>query len=359
MVGQVVTLADGGAWRVAGRTVRASEVLLELKRHQPLPTANFPATPGVSVKAHDWPDAVGTVHIFDLPNLGSPAAPAPRILIAGAGSNDGWRGADCWFVSAVGAEPVPVATIRPAATLGQLFAPLKTGRDCLFDLVNIVLVELVNPAMTLESVSDAALLGGANRAMVGGELLQFGVAEAVEPRIWRLSRLLRGRAGTANHIAHRVGTPFVLLDDPALLMLPEDIAGSVEGGGAILQWAPRGGTMLTEVGVPAAGRALRSLAPVHGRVGLDGEGGVTISWVRRSRLDAGWRDQVDQPCGESREAWHIAVTPSVAGIGPWDRPSPTLNITGGIMAALPSGCTVEIRQVGDFGLSPPLSLPLT
>lgn len=236
---------------------------------------------------------------------------------------------------------------------------LGTGSDCLFDLANVVLVELVNPAMTLESVSDAALLGGANRAMVGGELLQFGVAEAVEPRIWRLSRLLRGRAGTANHIAHRAGTPFVLLDDPALLMLPEDLAGSVEGGGAILQWATRGGTMLTEVGVPAAGQALRPLAPVHGRVGPDGGGGVTISWVRRSRLDTGWRDQVDQPHGESREGWHIAVSPSVAGVGPWGRLSTTLNITGGIMAALPSGCTIEIRQVGDFGLSPPLSLPLT
>src|SRR3546814_5713422 len=95
--------------------------------------------------------------------------------------------------------------------------------------------------MTLESVGDAALLGGANRAMVGGELLQFGVADVVEPGRWRLSRLLRGRAGTAGEMTHAAGAPFVLLDDPALLMLPDALAAIAEGSGAILQWAPHGG----------------------------------------------------------------------------------------------------------------------
>lgn len=358
-VGHVVSLADGSAWRLAGRTVCANEVLLELKRHQPLPATILPAAPGVPVKARDWPDAVGTVHLFDLPNLGSPAASAPRILIAGAGSNDGWRGADCWFVPAVGAEPIPVGTVRPAAALGQLSEPLAAASDDLFDRFNTVVVELVNPAMTLESVGDVALLGGANRAMVGGELLQFGIADVVESGIWRLSRLLRGRAGTASHMAHVAGEPFVLLDDPALLMLPEEFAGWVEGGGAVLQWAARGGTTLTEVGVPAAGRALMPLAPVHGRIRPDGAGGVTISWVRCSRLDTGWRDHVDQPSGESREAWHIAVSPPVPGAGPWERPSPAFHIAASELAALPPGCTIEIRQAGDFALSPPLSLPLT
>lgn len=358
-VGHVVSLADGSAWRLAGRMVRANEVMLELKRHQPLSVADLPAAPGVPVNAPDWPDAVGMVHLFDLPNLGSPAASAPRISIAGAGSNDGWRGADCWFVPAAGAEPIPVGTVRPAAALGQLFEPLGAGSDWLFDLSGAVVVELVNPAMTLESVGDAALLGGANRAMVGGELLQFGIAEIVAPGIWRLSRLLRGRAGTASDAAHAAGTPFVLLDDPALLMLPDDLARTAESGGATLQWASRGGTALIEISMAAAGRALRPLAPVHGQIRPDGAGGVSIGWVRRSRADAGWRDHVDQPSGESQEMWRVAVSPPVAGVGPWERSSPALTIGAGDLAALPPGCALEIRQAGDFALSPPLSLPLT
>ncbi|WP_332816869.1 phage tail protein [Sphingopyxis sp.] len=358
-VGHIVTLADGSAWRLAARTVRGQEILLELRRHQPLPIVDLPAAPGVPVSAPDWPDAAGLIHIFDLPNLGSPAASAPRILIAGAGSNDGWRGADCWFVPAAGSEPIPVGTVRPAAALGQLAEPLAAASDCLFDLASTLVVTLVNPAMTLESVGDAALLGGANRAMVGGEYLQFGMAEVVEPGMWRLSRLLRGRAGTASEMAHAAGAPFVLLDDPALLMLPDALAAMAEGGGAILQWAPRGGTALTEIEVPAAARALRPLAPVHGRVRPDGAGGVTIAWVRRSRIDTGWRDQVDQPSGESRERWRIALSPPVPGIGPWEQDGPALSIGAAEMAGLPPGCTIAIRQAGDFALSPPLSLPLT
>lgn len=358
-VGQVVTLEDGGGWRLSERTIRGDEIWLELKRYQPLPANDVPADPGVPVGAPDWPDATGAVHVLDLPNLGNPAASAPHVLIAGAGSNDGWRGADCWFVPAPGAEPIAIGTARPAAALGHLAAPLAAGSASLFDLANAVLVELVNPAMTLESVGDAALLGGANRAMLGGELLQFGRAEIVSPGVWHLSRLLRGRAGTDAATIHAAGEPFVLLDDPAALMLPETLAGWTESGAAALQWAPRGATTLTEIAVPAAGRALRPLAPVQGRVRPDGAGGVIATWIRRSRIDAGWRDHVDQPLGESREAWRVTLVPAVPDIGPWDLSSPTLAIAAAELAALLPGSALEIRQVGDFALSPPLSIPLT
>ncbi len=358
-VGHVVTLADGSAWRLAARTVRANEILIELKRHQPVPAIDLPAEPGVPVRAPDWPDAVGTVHVFDLPNLGSPGAASARILIAAAGSNDGWRGADCWFVPAADAESIALGTVRPAAALGQLAAPLAAGSDTLFDRAATLMVTLANPAMALESVDDAALLGGANRAMVGDELVQFGTAEAVGAGAWQLSHLLRGRAGTARAVGHLAGTPFVLIDDSAPMLLPETLALAAESGAARLQWAPRGGTVLTEMAVPAASGALRPLAPVHGRVEPDGAGGVVISWRRRSRVDTGWRDHVDLPLGEGREAWRIELSPPVAGRGAWERDAPTLHIEAPELAALPPGTAILIRQVGDFALSPPLSLLLT
>ncbi|MGL3823347.1 GTA baseplate fiber-binding domain-containing protein [Sphingopyxis sp. R3-92] len=357
-VGGVVTLADGGAWRLAGRTVRDRDILLELRRHQPLPVDGAGADPGTPVIAPDWPDAVGTVQIFDLPNIGSPAANAPRLLVAGAGSNDGWRGADCWFVAASGSAPVAVGALRPAAALGMLAEPLGAGSLALFDGVSRALVTLVNPAMTLESIDDARLLGGAHRAMIGGELMQFGHAEAVAPGVWRLSRLLRGRGGTEDAMVHGAGAPFVLLGDPAALMLPDELAGAAEGTGATLQWAPRNGVTLTEVLVPGDALALRPLAPVHGRIRSDGAGGVHIGWVRRSRVDSGWRDHVDLAVGESRAAWRVAVVPSVAGVGPWECLTPELHIPGAVLASVPPGQAVEIRQIGDFALSLPLTLTL-
>lgn len=356
-VGRIVVLADGSKWRLAGRQVRASGIMLELKRHQPVPAAALPAEPGLSVRPPDWPDAVGTVHLFDLPNLGSPGT-AARILIAAAGSNDGWRGADCWFVPAVDGEPIALGTVRPAAALGQLAEPLAAGSDTLVDRVHSVLVTLVNPSMTLETVNEVALLGGANRAMFGNEMLQFGVAEVVGPATWRLSHLLRWRAGTGSATGQAAGTPFVLLDDSAPMLLPEALAVAAESGAARVQWAPRGGSAMTDVMVPTARQALRPLAPVHGRIVPDGAGGVLISWRRRSRADAGWRDHVDLPLGEGQEAWRIVLSPPVPGIAAWDSAVPMLSIDAGVMAVLPPGTALAIRQVGDFDLSRPLILPL-
>ena len=43
-------------------------------------------------------------------------------------------------------------------------------------------IELLNDRMWLESRSDTALIGGANLALVGGELIQFGRVEAIAPK---------------------------------------------------------------------------------------------------------------------------------------------------------------------------------
>ncbi|MBB5705433.1 phage tail protein [Sphingopyxis panaciterrulae] len=358
-VGGRVVLADGTIWRLARRRVKGAGIEIELCRYQPLDAAAVAADPGAPVTAPDWPDAEGAVRLFDLPSIGSPVAATPRLVVAAAGSNDGWRGADCWVVPAPDAEPVALGSVRPAAALGALAAPLEAGSAFLIDRAHAALVTLVNPSMTLESVSEAMLLAGANRAMIGNELVQFGGAEQLGPALWRLTRLLRGRAGTEVAAAHGTGTPFVLLDDPALLPVPTEIAGWAASGAAVLQWADRNGTAVTEVPIPAAAQALRPLSPVQGRMTPDGAGGVTAAWTRRSRLDTGWRDGIDLALGESRELYRVATLPAVAGVGPWEPGEASLSLDAAMLAALPPGTALDIRQVGDFGLSPPLILPLT
>lgn len=358
-VGGLLRLVDGSRWRLASRQVRADGVRLELRRHAPLVTGDVPADPGVPVVPPDWPATEGQVHLFDLPNMTNPAASAPQLLVAGAGGNAGWRGADCWFVAVPGAPPVPVGVARPAATLGALAQPLGQGSAWLIDRVNMAEVLLTDPAMALESVDDARLMDGANRAMIGGEMVQFGTAQEVEPGRWRLSRLLRGRGGTALGGEHPVGTPFVLLDDAAPLMLPEAMARQAESGMAMLQWTPRNGADMREVAVPGRAIALRPLAPVHGCARPDGAGGVHLHWIRRSRVDGGWRDHVDQPPGEGREAWRIALAPAVPGSGSWESSAAGFHISAEVLAALPPGTAAEVRQIGDFAVSPPLFIPLT
>lgn len=357
-VGGLVRMADSAVWRLVSRQVRDDGVRLELRRHAPPSASELPADPGVPVTPPDWPETEGQVHLFDLPNMMNPAASAPQLLIAGAGGNAGWRGADCWFVPVLGAPPVPVGVLRPAAALGVLDQPLAGGSAWLIDCINNIEVMLIDPAMVLESVGDAQLLNGANRAMIGGEMLQFGAAQEVEPGRWRLSRLLRGRAGTPCDEEHAAETPFILLDDVMPLILPDAMARQTESGTAMLQWAPRNGTGMHEVAVPGRAIALRPLAPVHGRARPGPAGGIDLDWIRRSRIDGGWRDEVDQPLGEGREAWRIALVPAVSGTGPWESAAASFHVADETLAMMPSGTAAEIRQIGDHSLSPPLLIRL-
>ncbi|WP_288990936.1 phage tail protein [uncultured Sphingopyxis sp.] len=357
LVGGLIMLPDAGVWRIASRSVKAASVRVELRRYRPPSVTELVADPGAPVVAPDWPDSEGVVRLFDLPSMGA-AATAPRVLVAAAGGNDGWRGADLWFRGGADMEPVAIGTARPALALGALAAPLEPGPTGLFDRANSLVVELANSMMALESIGDAALLAGGNRAMVGGELLQFGAAESLGGGLWRLTGLLRGLSGTDDAMAHGAGEPFVLLDDAALWLLPDDMARQAESGEASVEWARRGGVELVDVPVPSAARALRPLSPVHGYMRAAADGAIEARWVRRSRADHGWRDQVDLPIGEVRELWQVMLVPAVPGLGPWDCPESRLVLDAALLAVIPAGSALSVRQVGDFGLSPPLVLPL-
>ena len=356
-IGGPVVLPDGSAWRSVSRTVRGGEVMLELCRHQPLPVTAIDADGGQAVTPPDWPDGETVVHLFDCPNIGTSPASAPRLLVAAAGSNAGWRGADIWICPAPDAEPIALGMVRPAAALGALAGAVPASGGALIDLANDLVVTLVNPSMMLESVENSALLGGANRAMLGTEMLQFGTAERIGAAEWRLSRLLRGRGGS-EIASHPAGTPFVLLDDIALLPVPDPVAQLVESGSAMLQWAGRASTAVAEAPLPAVGQALAPLPPVHGRVRPDGAGGFAVEWMRCSRFDTGWRDHVDLPLGESREAWEIAPVPPVPGAGPWTTTAQALHLDAAAVASLPVAAVLAVRQVGDLGRSRPLFLTL-
>src|SRR5690606_28078251 len=54
-------------------------------------------------------------------------------------------------------------------------------------------------------------------------------------------------------------------------------------------------------------RALMPLAPVHLRAVAAGEGGLDISWIRRSRVDADSWLGADIPLGEEREAYRVRI----------------------------------------------------
>jgi hypothetical protein len=217
--------------------------------------------------------------------------------------------------------------------------------------------------MSLASEDDAQLLAGANRAMLGDELIQFGsaVLEAApesEGRIWRLSRLLRARGGQVVSAPHDAGTPFLMLDDDGLMPLPDSLAQLASHGGSVVEWAERNDHEMTQLAVPSSSMAVRPLSPVHGRVRVHDDGRLQLKWVRRTRAHMGWRDEVDAPLGESAERWRIQLVPPAANLGPWESDSAEWTISAVDRAMILAGSRVEIYQIGDFAMSPPLIIPL-
>lgn len=365
-IGGLVRLGDGSKWRISGRMVRDNHVSIELARHQRIAPPNLNADPGAAVPAPEWPEAQGVVRLFDLPNLEPSAPTSPRIILAAAASHERWRGADCWFVGADGEEPVAIGRLRSVMAMGVLEEEAPIGSTYLIDQRHKLRVRLEHEGMGLESVNNSRLLAGANRAMLGGELIQFGAAELEsgtqsEGRVWRLSRLLRAQGGQVVDGPHPAGTPFLLLDDHAVLPMVDSLAQRAGMGGAWVEWAERGDTLMHSVAVPSSANALRPLVPVHGRAQADENGGLWLSWIRRSRVNIGWRDEVDMPLGEAAELWRLTLHPpdsAKAMMAAWEISTPQFYLEPALVAQLPTGTAAQIIQVGDFASSAGLRIAL-
>jgi hypothetical protein len=198
-----------------------------------------------------------------------------------------------------------LAGLEGAATFGAIITNLAAGNTVTWDQFNQV--EVLLTAGSLASVSELAVLNGANAALIGDELVQFQNAELIGERTYRLSRLLRGRQGTEWAVgSHTAGDRFILLS-PALYTtaIPNNLIGRQLFYKAVSVGNSLGNT--DQITFTYTGRNLKPFAPVHVAGVRDGSGNLTISWVRRSRVDAEWRDGVDIPLGEESERYEVEI----------------------------------------------------
>jgi len=255
------------------------------------------------------PPALGPVHalVLDLPTL---TPEQPTILTRLAVFADPWPGPVAVWGSHDGLSYSQSGMALAPSVVGETMDDLPAGPTACWQHASFR-VRLYGGA--LASVSDNALLSGANAAALRGadgawEVIQFAHAELVGERTYRLSRLLRGQAGSEWAMAGPLaaGAPFVLLDAhlvpiargldalerPMQLRM---VAAGRDHGDA---------TTLALTATPQA-TALRPLAPVHLKA-RRGEDGVTISWTRRTRLDGdSWVGEV--PLGEDSEQYVVDI----------------------------------------------------
>ncbi|MDE3060247.1 MAG: glycoside hydrolase TIM-barrel-like domain-containing protein, partial [Pseudomonadota bacterium] len=287
------------------------------------------------------------IAVTDLVLLDAPALPgddpnSAALRMAAAGLSDGWQGAAVYRSDDGGANYALVMNLNSAATIGIASTALAGGPSAVFDLANSVTVVLLGDA-ALQSVTQLAVLNGANAAMLGNELIQFTTATLISPGIYTLSGLLRGRLGTEWAIsAHTTGEQFVLLDGNVgkqasannLIGLPREYK-PVTFGSTL--------SLASEQDFTYGGIALKPYSPAHISGARDGSSNLTVDWVRRARLGGSWQDYVDVPLNEASEAYEVDIMNGGAVVR-------TIN-----SLASPTASYTAAQQTTDFG-SPQASI---
>jgi hypothetical protein len=294
---------EDGLWRVERRTVDREGARLDLVSERLASLAARPADPGRDMPAVDAVHGATTIQLLDLPALDDGLATVPRLLIAAAGQLSGWRRANLLVTLDDGASWQPIGRTAPPAVIGAAETVLPPASPHLIDSASELTVMLTHDGMALEDADDARLLAGANLALLGAELIQFGSAVPLGAGRWRLSRLLRGRRGTEWAIgAHAAGDRFVLIEPDALLSY--DAPLSALAGTVRILASGIGDGVPAEAQAAGIGEALRPPSPAHLVAQPRSDGGYDLSWVRRSRLGWAW-GEVDAALGEAGEHYRV------------------------------------------------------
>jgi hypothetical protein len=346
--GMRVTIAgEVGSWRITRWALEQMVVKLELERIARAPMLS-PTTSGRASLAPDLIHGPTVMHAFELPPLDAAVLTAPRLLVA-AGGGPGWRQAALLLSMDGGGSWTPAGGTAMPATLGTVVLPPASGTALLADLAGMIEVELTHAGMTLADAGRAALDAGANRALVGDEIIQFGRATPIAPRRWRLTNLLRGRRGTEPAMAeHHAGERFVLLEPETLTEFNLPV-GTLGQAVRVLASSVGDTDGAVEASAQIDGASLRPPAPVALRWSANGDGGATLRWTRRSRSGWHWLDGSDVPLAEESERYRIEIGDRVEIVT-----TPVAVITAAERTDGP--VPVRIRQLGTMAESPATSI---
>ena len=288
------------------------------------------------------------VKFMDLPVLTGKETPhAPRI----AASATPWPGGVAVYRSATSAGFQLDRIVGLPAIMGTTLTDLQAGPTSRWDYANTLTVKIAGGA--LASADRLTVLAGANTAAVENvdgewEILQFQTADLTGTDEYQLSGLLRGQAGTETAMRTPVaaGASWVLIDAAV-----EELGLTVAERGLTFNWrygpAPLGlddATYVTE-SRSFAGVGLRPLSPVHVRAARQANGDISLSWIRRTRIDGDSWEAVEVPLAEENELYDITIMSGA---------TPIRTLT----ATTPSALYVAADQISDFGSStfPTLSL---
>lgn len=360
--GSLVRLpGHAGSWRVMAWEWRAGGVELELERHVQVRAARQGGDAGAPWSPPDLQAGATLLSYFELPPL-SLEQVNRTALFAAVRSSGAARARAALYRERQG-ELVPVAdgAVRQAQ-MSVLRGVLPPSSGLRFEPSAYLDVAFAGPDLVLASATMAALADGANRLLVGEEVLQFAQPSMIAPETWRLAGLLRGRGGTeaVAMAGHPGGTQVVVLDGGLTPLEPASLNAAPQTLAAL----GLGDAEPVLAELRNAGASRRPLPPVHCRWSRLADGALEVRWTRRARGAWLWVDGVDTPLVEEVERYTVGVGDPAAPVASWSATEPRLVIAADeadrIARDFP-GQPLWVRQSGTFERSQPTlvaTLPL-
>lgn len=354
--GAVVRLPEsGGIWTVESWEWRDTGIELELDRVRLRQTADCAADAGRFGRPPDLAGSASVLSAFELPLDSLSAADTPRRYLAVSAAGAGWQGAELVAGEAGGAMVSVGSSGRTRATVGTLTVPLDSSPALVLERHASVEIELVASDLALESTSERALAFGANRMLIGQEIIQFLHAQSLGAARWRLSGLVRGRGGTEHFagMGHPAGASAVLLDETVIPV--DSLSPSAMAAGTFAAISPHD-SQPSVAELVGPGASLRPLHPVHPKAVRLANGSVRLAWTRRARGAWHWSDGVDVPLVEQSERYRVGAGSPGQAIREWETVTGEAVLSAVDLQGLPEGTPLWVQQIGSHALSAPLLL---
>jgi hypothetical protein len=344
-----------GVWRVTDWQWSDTGIQLDLERVAPVASTNGNTDAGRANVAVDQPVSASSLVAYELPWDGQGSGDTVIVQAAASSSSAGWTGAALYADDGAGNLTWLAASGRKRSVTGVATDVLPAASSLLIDRQSQVSVRLTGTDLALSDATVDQLAMGANRALLGQEIIQFADAQSLGSGVWQLSGLMRGRGGTESAIGtHQAGDPFVLLDST-----PVTLDDSLMHGATTIAAIGLADTKPVEAPVLCQGYSQRPWSPVWPTAQSNADGSLTLSWTRRARGGWSWVDGIDMPLQEQSELYLVALGGWNSPILQWQVSTPTLTIDAATIASIRAahaGATIEVKQQGTYALSEALIL---
>ena len=216
---------------------------------------------------------------------------------------ENWEGSILYSYENQNEHYKDVLPIDTEATTGITLHNLGIGPIAIPDKANKITIFLKTGQ--LHSIKSLFASNNSNLALIGNEVIQFQNVIQIRQNTYQLDYMLRGRFGTEKYIdKHKKEESFILLDNLSYLKINQS---SINKSLIYKVIFKKSTSYIKQLIYTYRANNLKPLPVTHVKGKRDIYNNLTISWVRRVRINGEWKDNIGTPIDEKFESYDIEI----------------------------------------------------